>query len=81
MGDGAAIDRSALVHRGLHGDYFLLSGSPTDASSHDGADDSGEGRPPLVVVIGWLNSRREWRAGRAVGKAAEVMEMYGSHGC
>jgi hypothetical protein len=62
-----------VQHRGEHSDYFLC---PASAPPPQGAAVA-----PLVVMIGWLNTQREWRARRAVDKAAEAVGMYTARGC
>ena len=58
-------------HRGIHSDYFL---APADPSVSDSV-------VPLVVVIGWLDTQRQWRQRKAVDKAALTAGMYTRRGC
>ena len=58
-------------HRGIHSDYFL---APADASVSGSVI-------PLVVVIGWLDTQRQWRHRKAIDKAALTAAMYTRRGC
>ena len=60
-------------HHGVYSDYFL---SPADVLPGAAA-----AAVPLVVVIGWLDTQRQWRQRKAVDKAALTAGMYTRRGC
>lgn len=74
----AAAPGAPALHEfhGTHSDYFLASAEdPPSQSRPDGAV------VPLVVIIGWLDTQRQWRRRKAIDKAALTAGMYTRRGC
>eukprot|EP01043_Picozoa_sp_COSAG02_P039132 COSAG02_NODE_3068_length_7430_cov_2.999864_2_plen_399_part_00 len=68
---------------GLPVTRFVSEFCCADHSSHAPAQvvSDARGSVPLVVVIGWLDTQRQWRQRRAIDKAALTAGMYTRRGC
>lgn len=60
---------------------ILLCSLPIISYSPEQVVSDARGSVPLVVVIGWLDTQRQWRQRRAIDKAAMTAGMYTRRGC